>query len=188
MATSGTHAVQLYEEDAFLVEILARVVSEGLQRGDAVVTIATPGHRDALEQRLGREGVGLALARDTGRFLALDAAETVAALTVDGHVDAERFDAVLGAALDRAAKATRGGRVRAFGEMVSLLWSESRRDAALTLESLWEIERARRRDFSLLCAYPLAAFGAADDTPRRERKSRCRKWRPHWQPYHKSYS
>ncbi len=166
MATSGTHAVQLYEEDAFLVEILARVVSEGLQSGDAVVSIATPRHREALEQRLGREGTGLALARDTERFITLDAADTLAAITVDGRIETERFDAVVCSVLDRAAKATRRGRVRAFGEMVALLWNESRRDAALALESLWDAERTRRRDFSLLCAYPLAAFGAADDTPR----------------------
>lgn len=87
-------------------------------------------------------------------------------MTADGEIDRDAFDATIGRALERATRSTVGGRVRAFGELVTLLWTRRRREAALALEALWEQERTRRRGFSLLCAYPLAAFGAADDTPR----------------------
>lgn len=166
MATPGTHAVQLYEDDVFLVEILARVMSEGLERGEAVVTITTARHHEALAERLARDGIDVEPLRDAERYVALDAAETLAALLVDGSVDAERFQATVGAAIDRAASTTLQGKVRAFGELVALLWAEGKREAALALEGLWDAERLRRRGFSLLCAYPLTAFSAADDTPR----------------------
>jgi hypothetical protein len=166
MATAGTHAVQLYEDDAFLIEILARVVGEALESGDAVVTLATRHHQDALDERLALRRIDVGAARDLERYVTLDAETTVATLTADGEIGAEQFDATIVPALDRAARATVGGRVRAFGELVSLLWMRSRRDTALALEALWEKEQARRRGFSLLCAYPLTAFGSADDTPR----------------------
>lgn len=166
MATTGTHAVQLYEEDAFLIEILARVIGDALESGDAVVTIATAVHQEALDERLALRRIDVAQARDLERYVSLDAETTLAALMIDGEIGPDRFDATIVPALDRAAHATVGGRVRAFGELVSLLWMRSRRDTALALEALWEGELARRRGFSLLCAYPLTAFGSADDTPR----------------------
>lgn len=166
MATAGTHAVQLYEDDAFLIEILARVVGEALQSGDAAVTLATRPHQEALDEQLALRGIDVGAARDLERYVTLDAETTVAALTADGEIDPDRFDATVVPALERASRATLGGRVRAFGELVAVLWMHSRRDAALALEALWEKEQTRRRGLSLLCAYPLTAFGSADDTPR----------------------
>lgn len=166
MATAGTHAVQLYEEDAFLVEILAHVVGDALENGDAVVTLATRRHQEALDERLALRRIDVGAARDLERYVTLDAETTVAALTADGEIGPDQFDRTIVPALDRAAHATVSGRVRAFGELVSVLWTRGRRDAALELEALWEREQARRRGMSLLCAYPLTAFGSADDTPR----------------------
>src|SRR4030095_1896728 len=48
---------------------------------------------------------------------------------------------------------------------VALLWAEGKREAALHLEELWN-ELARTLPLSLLCAYPLSAFGhERDATP-----------------------
>src|SRR6185369_562599 len=56
-------------------------------------------------------------------------------------------------------------RVRAFGEMVALLWADGRREAALELEALWN-ELGANLSFSLLCAYPISAFDTyADHAP-----------------------
>jgi anti-sigma regulatory factor (Ser/Thr protein kinase) len=48
-----------------------------------------------------------------------------------------------------------GRRVRAFGEMVSLLWDDGNVLGAVELERLWN-GLLERLDFDLLCAYPLA--------------------------------
>jgi PAS domain-containing protein len=60
--------------------------------------------------------------------------------------------------LDRAAQQERQPRVRAFGEMVAVLWEKGNREGALQLERLWN-EILRQRSLSLFCAYPLRAFG-----------------------------
>ncbi len=75
----------------------------------------------------------------------------------------ERFEDVVGGVLERASL---GGcrPVRAFGEMVSLLWADGRRDAAIHLEELWNAI-ARKHPLSLLCAYPMTGFGGDADGP-----------------------
>lgn len=168
MGTMGTHAVQLYEDDAFLIEILTRVIREGIEAGEGIGICATARHRAALARRLEDGGVPLAALRDQERFVEVDAHEVLAACTAGEAIDAARFSDAVGRPLDRVTKATRGGRIRVFGEMVAVLWGEGRRDAALEVERLWNVEVARRPKLSLLCAYPLAAFASHDDTPRFE--------------------
>lgn len=166
MATVGTHVVQLYDEDDFLIRAVTRVAADGLASGDAVVLVATEAHREAILEALRALDIDADAARDAERLIDVDA-ETMLAAFMDGDdPDPMRFAGAMGAVLDRAAKTTLAGRVRAFGEMVALLWSEGRRDAALTVESLWNDQLRQRRNFSLLCAYPLAVFAGTDDTPR----------------------
>ena len=50
-----------------------------------------------------------------------------------------------------------GRRVRAFGEMVAILWARGDTAATVRLEFLWQ-QLCRTQDFSLFCAYPKAGF------------------------------
>ena len=68
-----------------------------------------------------------------------------------GSVDAEAFFAVVGTVV-RQAVAT-GRPVRAYGEMVALLWNDGYVAAAIELETLWN-ELGRQVPFSLYCTYP----------------------------------
>jgi PAS domain S-box-containing protein len=148
------HFVQFYDQDDFLLVEVSRFLTADLQAGDASLVIATPQHLEGLEQRLP------GLARDRSRYLALDAASTLSQLMVNGVPDAERFQEVIGSALQQASR--NGTRhVRAFGEMVSLLWEEGRHEAALRLEELWN-DLAASCSFSLLCAYPMDGFHHAE--------------------------
>jgi hypothetical protein len=75
-----------------------------------------------------------------------------------GAPDESLFVQVVGAVLARA-----GGRyegVRAFGEMVALLWLEGKPEAARRLEQLWNMLSVVHR-FSLFCAYPSSPFFAS---------------------------
>jgi PAS domain S-box-containing protein len=156
------HVVQLYENDGFLVDALSRFVGAGLGAGDTTIVIATPPHRDGVESRLRARGVDLGLARAERRYVALDAAETLAAFMVDGWPNETRFVNVITAAIPTTASGPRP-RVRAFGEMVRLLWAEGRRAAAIRLEGLWN-DLGRRFPFELICAYPMSVFTRDDDT------------------------
>jgi hypothetical protein len=151
------HLVNFYDDEADIVAELTRFVAEGLCRGEAVVVVATQAHRDALAAGLAGYGVD---GGSAGRYECLDAAGTLAAFMVDGAPDRSRFRTVVGGLVARAAA---GGRpVRAFGEMVALLWADGNVPAAIRLESLWN-ELGREYPFSLYCAYPVAVLATADD-------------------------
>ena len=74
---------------------------------------------------------------------------------VDGSPDADRFMKVIGGMLDSTRRV--GADIRAFGEMVALLWHQDNVTGAIALESLWN-DLADRQQFSLLCAYPTTAL------------------------------
>ena len=48
-------------------------------------------------------------------------------------------------------------RVRAFGEMVALLWAQGLSGATVQLEHLWN-KICEAQQFSLFCAYPRSGF------------------------------
>jgi signal transduction histidine kinase len=158
----GSHIVRYYEDDASLVAEVSQLVTAGLATGEPAVVIATPTHRDGLERRLKAQRINVADAHRSGRYVPLDAAETLARITLDGWPDAVRFGEIIGGTVGRAASLTPAAHVLAFGEMVALLWAEGRRDAAIRLEELWN-GLAKSHSFSLVCAYPLAAFGTHTD-------------------------
>ena len=150
--------VSFYERDIELVATLTRFVDEGLVLGERVIVVATPAHRADLERSLTEHGIDHAGECSNGQLVLLDARTTLDSLLVDGEVDADNFvDTV--ASLVRAARAD-GSPVRAFGEMVALLWEIGDVSGALDLEERW----SRLQDelgFELLCAYPTSALGDA---------------------------
>jgi hypothetical protein len=159
------HQVQFYEQDTFLIDGLAERLGGGLEEGQACIVIATPEHRDKLEQRL-RLRCGpwdWSVALRSERYIALDADETLTKFMVDGLPDKERFTEVVLALLQRAARD--GSRqVLAFGEMVALLWTEGNHEAAVRLERLWD-DLVYTHSLSLLCAYPVQGFNCEEQLP-----------------------
>jgi PAS domain S-box-containing protein len=155
---ASDHCMQLYEEDASLLDAVSGFAGTGLEAGDAAVVIATKPHRDHLDERLRAHGLDLATAREQGQYVPLDAAEMLSKIMVDGGPDERRFVDVVGGVIARAGG--RYARVRIFGELVALLWAEGNGDAALRLEELWN-RLTEIHAFSLLCAYPMSGFSRA---------------------------
>lgn len=151
----GDHVVQIYEcEDAFL-GVLESFVVDGLNAGEAVVLIMTPEHAALMPQRLAAAGVDEEAERRAGNYLVLDAASTLAKFTTDGWPDEDDFRATVTDVLRSVNASER--KVRAFGEMVAVLWSKGHNAATVRLERLWHDLTAKER-FSLFCAYPRAGF------------------------------
>jgi len=156
------HTVQFYESDGYLVDVITRYVGDGLRRGDACVVCASEPHRRALRTRLDALGDDVADAARTDRLIVVDARETLRQfMTADDRLDRERWRR----AVDEVVAGCRpapGGRIRAYGEMVDVLWGDGRPAVALELEALWN-QVARPLGLDVLCAYSLARFRTAGD-------------------------
>jgi len=153
------HAVQFYQDDSFLAELLSRFVGASLITGDSAIVVATARHREALVARLKARGFDLTVPENQGRYIPLDAATTLAKIMRGRLPDQVLFNELVAPIVEDARDAARGGRgrVAAFGEMVALLWAEGNIEAALRVEELWN-RLAEVYSFSLCCAYPMSGF------------------------------
>lgn len=163
-AASGGHVVQLYgRDDRSLARNVSRFLVEGMRQLDGLVVIATPAHTQAISRHLTEEGASLTLAAEReGRLVFLDARETLNRLLVEGKPDKSLFESVVGGVLSDVLASSGSGKVRAFGEMVSLLWADGHQEQAVALEGLWNELLAGSR-CSLYCAYAIDLFGDGVD-------------------------
>lgn len=146
----GDHVVQFYGDDRDLVAAVAGYLGAAIRAGEAGVLIAERARCDAATAALAAAGVDVAAAIAAERLIVLDAGETLGRFLVDGMPDPAAFEAVVGGVVRRAAAADRP--VRAYGEMVAVLWDEGNVAAAVELERLWN-DLGQRLAFSLFCAY-----------------------------------
>src|SRR5947209_2553099 len=99
------HVVQFYSDDSFLLEGLSRFIGSALGAGDAAIVIATEAHRNELTLRLQALGLDTVRSSKQGRFISLDAAETLSKFMVDGWPDEARFEQTIGGVLRRVTSA-----------------------------------------------------------------------------------
>ncbi|HET9752408.1 MAG TPA: MEDS domain-containing protein, partial [Myxococcales bacterium] len=151
------HAVQFYDSDEFLGARVVSFLRVGLREREPVVLIATPEHGALFRAHLGESGIGVDAALRDGSLVLLDARETLSKITVSGMPDWHRFKQVVGGVLERALLATSAAHVRAYGEMVDVLWRDGQPAAALRLEEFWN-DLGAIHAFSLLCAYRMGNF------------------------------
>jgi hypothetical protein len=150
MVGGGEHVVQFYDQDGDLARAVGDYLAGAVTDGDVAVVIATDAHRRAFEAEMAARGVEAAEARGDGSIIWLDAGETLSQFVDDGQVDARKFRDVVGTLVREAVET--GREVRAYGEMVALLWDEGHVLGAIELEKLWN-DLAAELHFSLFCAY-----------------------------------
>jgi PAS domain S-box-containing protein len=151
------HFVQFYDDEAALIRTLGPFLGAGLGAGESALVVATAAHCDAVARQLEQQGLNVAALQARGKFLALDAAETLAKFMVDGMPNPALFEKVVGGIVEQLGKDC--GSVRVFGEMVVLLCEQDLPAAAICLEELWN-DLGKKHKFSLFCAYPLSTFGS----------------------------
>ena len=158
------HVVQLYSDDAFLLEILTGFIGGALSAGDGALVVATRAHAHSLEQRLRERGLDTGMAIRHGRYIVLDARELLPRFMVNDSVDELRFTEVIRTALTqiRDAGPQTNRRIAVFGELVALLWAEGKMQEAIRVEKLWN-KLAEEHRFFLLCAYPVTGFSDEKD-------------------------
>ncbi|HUC20685.1 MAG TPA: MEDS domain-containing protein, partial [Candidatus Polarisedimenticolaceae bacterium] len=149
------HFVQFYHAESQFLNNLKNFIGAGLKESAPCIVVATAKHRGELDAMLAAEGIDTDKAKQDGNYISLDAAETLAKFMHKGMPNKHLFMREVGDVLDFASK--NGLPIRAFGEMVALLWADDQQAGAVLLESLWN-EIARDYSFTLFCAYPAYYF------------------------------
>ena len=152
---SNDHIVQIYGDDEILINSLVGFVDDGVKSGDTTIIIATPVHLAKLEERLEEHGIGVDALINQNLYVPVDAEETMESFMIEDWPDAPLFFLTI-SELIRTVK-VEGRCIRAFGEMVAMLWERGQKGATVQLEYLWN-KFAEKESFTLFCAYPRSAF------------------------------
>jgi DNA-binding response OmpR family regulator len=159
------HDVGFYSDDARLLDDVTQFIGAALKAGNAAIVVATESHRESLLPRLQAQGLDIGTATEQGRYVALDAADTLAALMLNGMPDPDRFLNCLGNLIMTVSKAATGkqAHVSIFGECVNLLWARGNAEAVIQFEKLGN-QLNRIYDVDILCGYSLGCSRDAMDS------------------------
>jgi hypothetical protein len=149
------HVVQIYEDNNVFLDVLAGFVGNGINSGESTIIIATDEHLAALDARLRAHGVHVDALISSDQYIPLNAEETLATFMVNDWPDEELFQQTVRGLIKRAQVNNR--KVRAFGEMVAILWAKGHNGATVHLEHLWN-QICAEEALCLFCAYPKAGF------------------------------
>jgi len=149
------HLVQIYDSDNEFLDNLVVFATAGFKARESVVVIATGDHIRQLDARLKNTGHDVFGLRLRDQYVTLDATEALHEFLINGSPDAILFRLLASNLIKRAKRA--GRQVRAFGEMVAILWAQGNTGGTLCLEQLWS-EYMEDESFTLFCAYPASGF------------------------------
>lgn len=156
-SVASEHIVQFFDSDESRAECVAGFLAEGIANREPAIIVAKPKNWTATLAQLADRGVPVQRAIDEGMVVVKDADETLKRICRNGVPDASAFQNVVGKAV--GGLALRGGRVRAYGEMVDMLAESGELADAIKLETLWN-RIGERTPFLLLCGYAAAHFVA----------------------------
>jgi hypothetical protein len=150
------HVVQIYGDDRVFLDGLEGFVGNGLRNGESAIVLATAMHLHGLEKRMRANGIDVDRARAESRYIPRLAEDVLLSFMVKDWPDEGRFVAAMEELITQA-RGSQGRQVRAFGEMVAILWSRGNHAATIHLELLWTKVCAAEK-FPLFCAYPRDTF------------------------------
>jgi DcmR-like sensory protein len=151
------HAVQFYSSESTLYSTAATFLSEGLILGQPALILATPEHREGIVEQLYERLVDCECAVRDGDLVLLDAQATLDLFMVGDRPNVDLFHENVSRIVGQVLNGRKRTVLRAYGEMVDLLWRQGRTEAAIELEVLWN-KLALSFDFALLCGYAMGSF------------------------------
>jgi hypothetical protein len=154
---AGHHAVQFYRDDLRLCLSVADFLADGIGAHQPLVVIATREHRELICTELALRRFSVEGLVADKQLLLLDARKTLNRFFFGGKLDTFAFRETIGHAIAMVCGARTDCTVRAYGEMVDVLWREGKCQEAIELEILWN-DLAKSHAFSLLCGYAMGNF------------------------------
>jgi hypothetical protein len=152
---TSEHHLQLFDSSKSLADTVAGFLLAGFNRGEPLLVVATPEHRELLTRKLEEAGLNTREAMRASRLVVLDAAQTLDKFMRQDAPNPAAFDEVVGTLVARLAN---GSRVCIYGEMVDVLAARGNLKAAHQLEELWN-DLGRRESYTLFCGYASGHFG-----------------------------
>jgi len=149
------HLVQFYENDRIFLNTLEGFAGSGILAGESVIVIATSRHLQSLNERLLAQGFNLEDLQEANKYIPIEVNEVFAKILVNGWLDETAFNTYVVELINRAKHDN--SNVRAFGELVAVLWEQGSCGTTVQLEHLWH-KLYHELKFTLYCAYPKIGF------------------------------
>jgi hypothetical protein len=156
-ASPHDHIVQLYQDHDFLKSAVCRYIGAGLANGDRIILFPTLTHWNAFRQRLETEGVDVQAARERGQLTVVDANEILPRFMRDAMPDPQVFNAVIGDVFRQACAGGSYQKLRAWGELVNVLWERGDVAASMNLEDLFD-QLNKKIGIAMFCSYVMDNF------------------------------
>lgn len=151
---AGNHVVAYYDNDNSLVQSVCDFLRAGTDAGETCIVIA----RSEIITKLYREyssTSGFSHTLSNEKHLVFRAEAVLDNFMINGMPNRTKFFKTIRELLDEADN--KGKPVRAYGDMVALLWEQGNKEGAVALEELWS-EATQKYHFSRYCAYPHTDF------------------------------
>ena len=161
------HAVQFYKDETSLAGTVAQFLADGLSTGQPGLVIASPSHTQTIIRELVARELDVDELRTTGELWFFDAQQVLSSFMFGGLPDPVLFRSTVGDLIEEMCEGRKPCPIRAYGEMVDLLWQEGNADGAIKVEMLWN-QLAATYDFALLCGYAFGHFYKETRDPRYE--------------------
>ena len=154
------HLVQIYQPgDAALARNVGRYLSEGMKRGDGLLVIPTEENWQAISREMERLGSEVELALQTRQLVVLDAHDALARFMRARQPDWKLVEDVVGQTMSQVRPAIDNAGLRAYGEVVGILWKSRQFSTAIRLEQFWN-RLLPQSSFSLYCGYAIDVFSS----------------------------
>ena len=151
-AAPHDHIVQLYQDQDFLNSAVCRFVGAGLANGEGIILFPTLTHWNAFRTRLEAEGVDVHAARHRGQLTVVDANELLPRFMRDSMPDPRVFKGVIGDIFGQVRAGGSYQKMRAWGELVDVLWERGDVAASMNLEDLFD-QLNKKIGIAMFCSY-----------------------------------
>jgi hypothetical protein len=156
-ASPHDHIVQLYQDQDFLNSAVCRFIGAGLANGECIILFPTLTHWIAFGKRLEAEGVDVNAARERGQLTVVEANELLPRFMRDAMPDPPVFNAVIGDIFRQARARGSYQKVRAWGELVDVLWERGDVAASMNLEDMFD-QLNKKIGIAMFCSYLMDNF------------------------------
>jgi DNA-binding NarL/FixJ family response regulator len=153
------HMAQFHANNPVFLDEVSQFIASILRSGELVVAAITERTRIGVAQRLVSRGMDVAALTTAGRYVVMDATESLPQFMRNGRPDADCLADVV-TRLDRLRLSYTHGpqsRLTLFGEMAVPLCREGNFEAVVEIERIWT-KLTQPLPFLTICSYPIACF------------------------------